>query len=68
MTPLQQLVSFSLYYVKTRPIAERAVLLDAAASVFDGPIADCLRAEAECFKSAEAHQMKLTQLLQEATR
>ncbi len=68
MTPLQQLVTFSLYYVKTRPIAERAALLDAAASVFDGPIAECLRSEAVCFRNAEAHQMKLIQLLQEVAK
>ena len=68
MTPLQELVSFSLPYVKTRPISERSKLLDAAASVFEGPIAECLKSESVCYRNAEAHQMKLEKLLQEAAR
>lgn len=68
MTPLQELITFSLSYVKTRPVADRPALLEAAASVFDGPIAECLRSEAVCYRNAESHQMKLTQLLQEAVK
>ena len=68
MTPIQQLVFFALPHVQSRPTSERADLLDAAAGCFDGPIAACLRAEATCHRSAEAHQMKLTELLQEAAR
>jgi hypothetical protein len=68
MNPLQQLVSLGLLKIREVPVERRPILLEKAATILDGEIANVCKAEALCLRNAEKNQTTLEQILKEAVQ
>lgn len=68
MTPLQQLIAMALPSVRIYPNSKRADLLEEAARHLEGDLARACEAQAICLRNADAHQMKMNELLLESVR